>query len=91
MKSIKEHLEEAKTKYPTQYDAEFLVEYMQNIQSMSSGGLSSDMMKLYNKINTIHQPMWQKVFGDKSPWSVDTSKRKPKVVWDKAKAENLGL
>lgn len=91
MKSIKEHLAEAKIKYPTQYDAEFLVEYMQNVQGMSAGGLSSDMQKLYNKIMSIHQPMWKKVFGDKSPWSVNISGRKPKVVWDQSKANKLGI
>jgi len=91
MKKIKEYLNEAKIKYPSQYDAEFLVEYMQSIQHMSQGGLSPDMQKLYQKIMTIHQPMWKKVFGDKSPWSVESSNRKAKVVWNKQKAEALGL
>ena len=91
MKSTKEFLDEAKKKYPSQYDAEFLVAYMQAINGLSTGGVSSDIIKLHHKIMTIHVPIWNKVFGDKSPWSVNTSGRKPKVVWDQSKANKLGI
>jgi len=91
MKSVKEHLEEARVKYPSQYDAEYLLEYANITASLSGGGLSPDMQKFHQKVISAQQPLWQKVFGDKSPWSVDTSKRKPKVIWDQSKANKLGL
>lgn len=78
-------------KYPPQYDAEYLIEYTQAVQGLSAGGLSPQMQKLHQKIQSIHQKEWQRVFGDKSPWSVKLGGRKPKVIWDKFKAEKLGL
>jgi len=91
MKSTREYLEEAKKKYPSQYDAEFLLDYIKSIESLSSSGAGSSITKLHARINNIHMTEWTKVFGDKSPWKVDGIGKKSKVVWDGHKANRLGI
>ena len=92
MNSVKEHLDEAKrTSYPPQYDDEYLLEYANITSGLSVGGLSPQMQKFHQKVISAHQKLWQKTFGEKTPWSVDTSKRKPKVIWNQSKANKLGL
>jgi hypothetical protein len=72
-------------KYPTQQDAEYLVNYVHGIRGLSTGGLSSQITKLHNKIVTIHQKEWNRVFGDDSPWAVRYvgNKGKAEVYWKK--------
>jgi len=91
MKNVKEFLEEAKKGYPTQYDAEFLLAYMESLRNYTQGGLTPEYLKFYNKINSIHMKLWDKTFGSKSPWKPEGIGKKVKVVWDQSKANKLGI
>ncbi len=76
-------------KYPTQQDAEFLREIMDFVETLSRGGLSPEHSKLLDKLQSIHMPLWDKTFGDKSPWKLERKGNKKKVVWDNEKAKQF--
>jgi hypothetical protein len=83
----------AARKYPTQYDAQFLVDLMNAENSLSAAGTSSytDAKGIINQISKLRLSKWDVVFGDKSPWSpVRDKKGKMKVKWNKDKAKQFG-
>jgi len=87
-----ESLEEG-VKYPSQDDAEFMVELTNAMFGVYYGSASPKMRKLYEKMDELRRKSWWNVFGDNSPWTSvkKGSSGKLKVVWDKTKAKSLGL
>lgn len=83
-----ELLKEAK--YPSQYEAESLLDWSNATGGLSFGG-APEVKKAFDKAEKIRQDVWQKIFSDKSPWSVKASGKKAKVIWDPNKAKKLGL
>jgi len=71
--------------YPTQQDAEYLLDLVKKTEGLSIGGLSSSMKKLHQKVTTIHQKQWSVVFGDKSPWRIEINGKKEKLSGIKTK------
>ena len=87
----KEVVEEAK-KYPTQDDAQFVLDWSNNSDfGFALGVLSPDIRKEFDKSDAIRQKLWGKVFGDNSPWRVEMKKNKRVLKYDKDKAERLGI
>lgn len=82
-------LEEQK-KYPPQEEAEAMVEWYNAVNSIYFGG-STEVRKEFEKADKIRVKLHQKIFGDKSPWSLERKGNKVKVNWDKTKADKLGL
>jgi hypothetical protein len=79
----------AAAKYPTQEDAEFLADFRNFLNSVSTAG-SSIASDIINKCYTMLQKDWDKTFGDKSPWSLKRgSNNKFKVAWDDKKAKDI--
>ena len=79
-------------KYPTQDDAEFLVEFYNFLNNVSVSG-STIGKKIVDKCYTISRKEWDRVFGENSPWSTKKNLKnwKVRVVWDSEKAKRLGL
>lgn len=79
--------------YPTQYDAEFMVELAMLLQNISTAGTSSftDAKNMINQMDKMRLEKWDVVFGDNSPWSTARGKKGLKVKWNKDKAKRLGL
>lgn len=78
------------TSYPSQDEAESLVDWTNHMNQVYVGG-SSLVRKEFNKADDIRQKMWNKIFGDKSPWTAERKNNKLSVVWDKSKSEKLGV
>lgn len=79
--------------YPTQYDAEFMVELAMLLQNISTAGTSSftDAKQMINEVDKKRMDKWDAVFGDSSPWSTVRGGKGLKVKWNKDKAKRLGL
>jgi hypothetical protein len=79
-------------KYPTQEDAQFLVDYRNFLNNALIAG-SSVGSKIVNKSYEISQKEFDRVFGDESPWALkkNNSNYKFEIKWDDEKAKRLGL
>lgn len=79
--------------YPSQYDAQFLVDLMNAENKLSAAGTTdySKAQDIINQIIKLRLEKWDIVFGDKSPWSVKRGAKGLKVEWNKNKAKNLGI
>ncbi len=86
---LKELLNEA-VKYPSQDEAEAMAEWYNAINSIYWGG-STQVRKEFEKADKIRLKLHPKIFGDKSPWTLERKGNKVKVKWDKTKADKLGL
>ena len=87
----KEVVEEAK-KYPSQYEAEALANWTNAMNSISMDFGGAPMAsKAYDKANKARLEVWDKIFGNNSPWKVVMKKNKLTVAWDNFKADQLGL
>ncbi len=84
---------EARRDYPSQEDAEFMVDWLKAMGSVSSAGVDSKIKEAFNKADALRLNLWEYAFGAKSPWKVVKSGKNgnPKVVWDKEKAASLKL
>lgn len=78
-------------KYPSQYDAEAMVELWNALEKVGGGGIGKDVRDLINKIQNLRTNLHSTIFGEKSPWRVEFKGNKKKVVWDKDKAIKIGL
>ena len=87
---IKEELLKEGLTYPDQYEAEALVEWTNAVNSVYVGGAPL-VREAFNKAEEIRIKMWDKIFGDKSPWTVKRKGKKLIVTWDNYKADKLGL
>ena len=87
---LKSVISEAK-KHPSQYDAEYMAELTNSIGALSTAGTSKETQSLHSKIDGLRMKLWDKIFGDSSPWKSVDKKGKRVVEWDKAKADKLGL
>ena len=89
----KEVVEEAK-KYPSQYEAEALLNWTEAMGKISMDFGGAPVAKAaFDKAEKARTAVWDKIFGDKSPWKLvmKGSKGKRQVVWDNYKADQLGL
>jgi hypothetical protein len=86
---LKDLLKEG-VKYPTQDEAESLIAWTNATNSIYMGGAPS-VRKAFQKAEDIRTKLWNTIFGDKSPWSVDRKGNKLIVKWDKYKADKLGI
>lgn len=77
--------------YPSQHDAEAMLTWLEASETVWFGGASSEIRSAFNKADDIRLKLHAKIFGDDSPWSIERRGKKAKVVWDKHKAERLGL
>lgn len=76
-------------KYLSQEEAEALVEWTNKNNEVYLGG-STIVRKEFEKAEEIRLAIWDKVFGEKSVWSVKrTPIGKLVVIWDKEKAKNI--
>jgi hypothetical protein len=76
--------------YPSQYDAETMLEWWSAMEKIS-GGESKEVRSAINECENIRFKVHQKIFGDKSPWSIKFKGSKKEVIWDNDKADKLGL
>jgi len=82
-------------KYPTQQEAEFLIDWTNS--SPSTWGLpeGTPVGNSYKKADGLRMSLWEETFGDNSPWKSDVKRtsRNTKLIlkWDKHKAELLGI
>lgn len=83
-------LNEAKN-YPSQEDAEAMAEWFNLMNEHYSGAASNEVKSAINKAESIRIKLHKKIFNDKSPWAIMSRRGKAEVVWDKDKAEALGL
>jgi len=81
-------LQEGK-KYPSQYDAEMMVEYASAVNNLSSGGLTAPYEKFRSAAMKAHSKLWEKTFGPKSPWKVVMKRGKQAVEWDSSKGQQF--
>ena len=72
---IDKYLTEVK-KYPTQYDAEFVAELTNIFNGFSMGGLSPWAMNTFRNMDKMRMKLWDKAFGDNSPWQPKQVKNK---------------
>lgn len=77
-------------RYPSQAEAEALVEWINAIDNLSFGG-SSIVRREFEKADKIRIVIWDRIFGDTSPWAVRKGRREREVYWDEQKAKNIGL
>ena len=88
-----EVVEEAK-KYPTEDEAKNLLAWTMALEPLGmSMGTSPIVNKAFAKADKARMEVWDKIFGDKSPWKVvmKGSRGKRAVEWDKFKADQLGI
>ena len=78
-------------KYPTQDEAEAMVDWTNKSNSVYFGGATQEIRNAFNKCEDIRLKQWNRVFGDGSPWVAVRKGSKLVTKWDKTKAENLGL
>lgn len=92
------NIDEAK-KFPTRLEAQLLLDYMRG-KKISGGGLTGQFSKFFIKHgarltdiagNQQYLKLWQKAFGDNSPWVVTSRKGDREIKWDKTKAGKLQL
>lgn len=76
--------------YPSQDEAEALVDWTNHSNQVYLGGAGL-VRKEFNKADEIRQKLWDKIFGDGSPWTVERKSNKLVVKWDKIKSEKLGI
>lgn len=83
-----------KRKYPTQEDAQVLIDII-NRTPVDSWSASPEYQKLgrsFNKFPKGWVKMWDKTFGSKSPWSYERRfNGKCVLYWDKNKAALLNF
>lgn len=80
-------------KYPSQYDAQVLLDIM-NAKGVYTGAATGAFRKLGEDFNSMPKnwgKLYDKAFGEKSPWTYETNKAVRTIVWDKDKAEKLGI
>lgn len=78
-------------KYPTQYDAEAMAEWMDAMVNLSLQGAGGEVRKAFSKAETARLQEHNRVFGPSSPWTLKRTPRGSVVEWDNRKAEKLGL
>ena len=83
-------------KYPSQDDAQFMLDWLGALNSIGTGSTSDKIRKAFNRADTIRIKLHQEIFGDKSPWSVARIERKgtsdKKIVkWNTEKADKIGI
>ena len=79
-------------KYPSQDDAEVLVDWYNNLNKIYIGSASPEIRKAFEKADQIRIDLHKKIFGDKSPWSTRLGRnREAEIYWDENKAMKLGL
>ena len=78
-------------KYPSQEEAEAIVEWTNKTNSIYFGGSGAEIRKAFNKCEDIRLKQWNRIFSDESPWTVERKGSSLVVKWDKTKAERLGL
>jgi len=89
MKKFEKYITEGK-KYPSQNDADGIIELSTALESVYLGG-TNKVRELMEKIDKLRLKVWQNIFNDKSPWSVTMERGKRVAYWDDQKAKNLGL
>ena len=77
-------------KYPSQEDAEAMLEWYKAVNGVYFGG-AREARKAFEKADDIRIKAHMEIFGNKSPWSIERKGRKAEVVWNNNKAEALGL
>lgn len=88
-KTYKEIMNEAK-KYPSQDEADALADWSNKMADVYVGG-APDVRKQFDKADKLRMGMFDKVFGDKSPWRTTRTNKGIKAEWDDIKAKGLGL
>lgn len=90
----KEEVVEEAVKYPSEDEAKNLLEWTMALEPLGmSMGTSPIVNKAFAKADKARMEVWDKIFGDKSPWrvAISSSGKKRSVIWDKFKAERLGI
>jgi hypothetical protein len=82
--------------YPSQDDAQYAADIYNVLNSISTGGAGQEARKANEKLWAIYKEYFDYACGDKSPWKFDRKGKggmwaNVKVVYDKDKAENLGI
>lgn len=72
--------------YPSKEEADYLMKLTKALNSIPKAR-SSFEHDLWHEIEFIRKKYWNFVFGNQSPWSIDNDN----FVWDKIKADKLGL
>ncbi len=62
MKKFEQYITEEK-KYPSQYDAEAIIELTTALEGVYLGG-ATEVRKLMNKIDSIRLKVWQNIFNE---------------------------
>jgi hypothetical protein len=79
-------------KYPSQYDAEFMLEWFEANNNIWTGCSNVKLRDAFKKADDIRRKLHDKIFGDKSPWTIERTRRGKRVVkWDDQKAKAMGL
>ncbi len=78
-------------KYPTQDEAEAIVDWTNKTNSIYFGGAGTEIRNAFNKCEKVRLQQWNRIFDDDSPWVAERKGSKLAVKWDKTKAERLGL
>lgn len=75
--------------YPTQEDAEAVLELVNALNNISFSTTSKMVSEKFRQIEEIRRDLVGVVVGDNSPWSFKRSGNKIKLIWDKEKAKNI--
>ncbi len=78
-------------RYPSQEDAQFVLDWIDALNNIYRGGSSTELRTALDaQLKTVQQ-FYQKMFNDQSPWTVVRSGNKMKLKWDKDKASKLSI
>ena len=86
-----------KIEYPTQDEAQMMVDWYNSMHFVytDSSDISDEYKEAWKKADDIRISLWTKTFGTDSPWRMNLKRNlrstKGVLVWDKEKAEVLGL
>lgn len=92
-KIFDEVLSEVKRDYPSKPSVEFMTSLMNALNDFKSsiGYLEDEYKNFHKKVMAITTPLFDKTFGNDSPWTVSGSGGKMKIKWDKKKAKKLEI
>ncbi len=84
-------------KYPSQDEAQLMIDWLNALDTcwLSSCEIGDEYQKAFEKADDIRKALWEKTFGDMSPWRATIKRtrntKKFVYVWDKEKAERLKI
>ena len=85
-------------KYPRQDEAQLMVDWLNALDTcyLSSCDIGEEYQKAFKKADDIRQSLWEKTFGENSPWCIVVKRNRKNqtkltIEWSEKKAERLKI